>query len=146
MGTLFYDATIQPASTTSEAWVAIPGLQIDVPPGFITGTVTAVVTLNVPAPYAIGSNYPGINFSLWQVFQESQELIASGAFTSSFQNPHSAGRNPFTLMGILPIQAQNTPCSIVAKWQSIRGSTCVIDNLGYPGASMTCLIESTPGA
>jgi hypothetical protein len=106
-------------STNSGSWSAIPGLTVTIPGG--AGT-TAIVILNVPNPYAEGSNFPGGNFGI-QVNNTVQPVTAS--FTYSESQPQSSGRVPTTLVVGVPLV--NNPQTVTAVWSGVRNSTVVID-------------------
>jgi mannose-binding lectin len=108
-------------STSSASWTPIPGLAVKLPQGI---GETALLILNVPNPFAKGSNFPGGNFGV-QVNGATQSAYAS--FTYSEQAPQSGGRVPTTLSVAVPL-SQTGPLSVVAVWSSIRGSTVVIDS------------------
>ena len=107
-------------STNSGSFVAIPGLSITLPEG--VGTM-ALVFLNVPMPYATGNSNPGGTFGI--SINGTMSPVVAG-FTYNEAAPTSFGRIPTTLIvGVPLINAQQT---IVAMWQSVRGSTVIIDS------------------
>lgn len=107
-------------STSSSAWTAIPGLAITLPQGAAT---TALLILNVPNPYATGTNVPGGNFAL-EVNGKLLNVIAS--FTYNEEAPSSTGRVPTTLSVAVPLLPTGQS-SVVAVWSNVRGSTVIID-------------------
>jgi hypothetical protein len=107
-------------STNSGNWTAMPGLAIKQPQGIGD---SALLILNVPNPYATGSNNPGGNFG----FQVDGKVIAVyGSFTYNEQNPPSTGRVPTTVVASVPL-SQSATTSVVAVWSGIRGGTVHID-------------------
>jgi hypothetical protein len=115
-----YAQTSGNQQTNSGSFVAIPGLSIVLPGG--VGT-TGLVFLNVPIPYATGTNYPGGQFGL--SIGGTISPVQAG-FTYNEQAPGSFGRIPTTLIvGVPLIEAEQT---VVAMWQGVRGSTVIIDS------------------
>jgi len=108
-------------STSSSSWTAIPGLSLQLPK--VAGEAVLLI-LNVPNPYATGTNFPGGNFGI-EINGQVQSPFA--AFTYNQQAPGSFGRVPTTLC--VPIQL-TSPQSITATavWSGIRGSTVNIDS------------------
>jgi hypothetical protein len=106
--------------TNSGSFVPIPGLTLTLPGGVDT---VAIVTLNLPNPYATGNNYPGgtlgitVNGTLSPV---------QAVFTYNEQSPPSTGRMPTTLVVGVPLtQATQT---VQAVWFGVRGSTVITDS------------------
>jgi hypothetical protein len=60
MGSILYAQSSGTQQTQSGAWTPIPGLKLTLPDNS-SGRNTAMVTLNVPNPYASGNNFPGGN-------------------------------------------------------------------------------------
>jgi hypothetical protein len=106
-------------STNSSSWTPIPGLALTIPEG--VGTI-AIITLNVPNPFAQGNNFPGGNFGI-TVNGTPSSVVA--VFTYNEQIPQSTGRIPTTLVVGVPLG--NKPQAIVGVWSGIRGSTVNID-------------------
>jgi mannose-binding lectin len=108
-------------STTNNSWTPIPGLVVTVPE--ITGQ-GVLFLLNVPNPYATGTNYPSGKFGIY-FNGEMQGPFAS--FSYSQQTPSSPGRVPTTLCvaAVLPAKAQTT---VTAMWAAVRNSTVHIDS------------------
>ena len=96
------------------------GLKLTIPRG---AGDQAVVTLNVPNPYAEGSDFPGGAFS---ITVNGTPLPAYASFTYSEQKPQSPGRMPTTLVVAVPLGNQTQ--EILAVWQGLRGSNVVIDS------------------
>jgi hypothetical protein len=105
-------------STNSSSWSQIPGLKVELPEG--VGD-TAIVTLNVPAPYATGNNFPGGVFSI-AVDGKQSPIVAT--FSYSVQNGNN--RIPTTLVIGVPLATKKQ--SIEARWQNVRGSTVILDS------------------
>lgn len=119
--TILYDQIVGAPPVTSDQLVDITGLSLVLPPRSATQE-SALITLNVPAPYAEGSNYPGLVFGI----NVNGVVVAVGAFTYSAQVPASFGRMPITLVAKVPLQAN--PLQVRAQWASVRGSTGKIDS------------------
>jgi hypothetical protein len=110
-----------PQSTNSSAWTPMPQLSIKIPGG--VGEMVLVI-LNVPNPYASGTDFPGGNFGI-QVNGTLQ--AATATFTYNEQQPASTGRIPTTLC--VPVAVNSTqPVTITAVWSNVRGSTVHIDS------------------
>jgi mannose-binding lectin len=108
-------------STNSGSWAAIPGLSVEVPRGV---GENVLLILNVPNPYAQGSNYPGGNFAI----QVNGEILpAFATFTYNEQVPPSTGRMPTTLTAVVPL-SQSGGLAVSAMWSGVRGSTVIIDS------------------
>ena len=106
---------------TSETYVDIPGLYIDIAKaGIRDGKLQ--VTLNVPTPYATGNNFPGIYFAI----ATDKSLVADGCFTYSSKVPESTGRMPFTLVATIDVGSGVT--FVKGQWKSVRGSAMHIDS------------------
>ncbi|WP_105132045.1 fucose-binding lectin II [Burkholderia sp. BE12] len=118
---------------TSETYVDIPGLHIDVAKENIRDG-KLLVTLNVPTPYATGNNFPGIYFAI----ATDKGVVADGCFTYSSKVPESTGRMPFTLVTTIDVGSGVT--FVKGQWKSVRGSAMHIDSfaslsaIGEPAA------------
>lgn len=110
----------KPHSTNSGSFAAVPGLSLTMPEG--VGTV-AIVTLNVPMPYASGNNNPGGTFGI--SINGTMSPVVAG-FTYNEQQPTSYGRIPTTLVVGVPLTVK--PQTVLAMWQNVRGSTVNIDS------------------
>jgi hypothetical protein len=108
-------------STSSSAWTPMPGLSIKIPGG---SGETVLLILNVPNPYATGTDTPGGNFGI-QVNGTVQPATAT--FTYNEAAPTSTGRIPTTLCVPILVNSQN-PSVITAVWSNVRGSTVHIDS------------------
>ena len=115
-----YAQTSGKQQTNSGSFVQIPGLSILIPEG--VGTA-ALIILNVPNPYATGTNNPGGTFGI-AVAGTVSPVVA--AFTSSETAPSSSGRVPTTLVLSVPLGIKAQP--INAVWYGVRGSTVIIDS------------------
>jgi hypothetical protein len=115
-----YAQTSGNLSTNSGSFVNIPGLTITIPEG--VGTM-ALVFLNLPLPWATGSDFPGAQVGL---SINGEVSPVQGGFTYNEQQPQSTGRVPTTLIvGVPLINAQQT---INAVWCGVRGSTVILDS------------------
>ena len=113
--------TNTPQATSSGNWAPMSGLAITLPRG---AGDSALVILNVGAPWATGNNYPGGNFGL----QVNGKVIAVyGSFTYSEPQPPNPGRMPTTVVAAVPL-SQSQTTAVVAVWSAIRGSTVRIDS------------------
>ncbi|VWB35096.1 fucose-binding lectin II [Burkholderia lata] len=106
---------------TSETYVDIPGLYIDIAKAEIRDGKLQVI-LNVPTPYATGNNFPGIYFAI----ATDKGVVADGCFTYSSKVPESTGRMPFTL--VATIDAGTGVTFVKGQWKSVRGSAMHIDS------------------
>jgi mannose-binding lectin len=115
-----YAQTSGTLSTTSGSFVPIHGLTIVLPEG--AGTL-ALVTLNLPMPYALGDDYPGGTFGI-----SVNDLLSpvQASFSYSDPKPESPGRMPTTLVVGVPLAG--TAQKIIAVWLGIRGSKVIIDS------------------
>lgn len=114
-----YAQTSGSLSTNASSLTPIPGLTFVLPGGDM---ITAIVTFNLPNPYAQGNNYPGAILGI-AVNGVQSPVIAS--FTYGIQNPPSTNRMPTTLVVGVPLTA--TPQTVVALWSGVRGSTVQLD-------------------
>jgi hypothetical protein len=107
-------------STNSGEFKPIPGLSLKLPEGV---GVLALVILNLPMPYAEGSDYPGGTFGI--SINGTVSPVVAG-FTYGIQAPPSFNRMPTTLVVSVPLiqQAQ----VIEGLWSGVRGSTVIIDS------------------
>jgi mannose-binding lectin len=115
-----YVQTTEDMSTSAANWTDMSGLCLTLPEGVQT---TAIVTLNVPMPYAEGTDYPGGVFGI-NVNGQVSKVVAS--FTYNEQAPGSFGRMPTTLVLGVPLTMSKQ--SVQAVWQGVRGSTVVLDS------------------
>ena len=83
---------------------------------------TAIITLNVPNPYATGNDIPGGMFGV-TVNGKVSPVVASFTYN---ETPSSFGRIPTTLVVGIPLG--NTAQTIQAVWAGVRGSTVIIDS------------------
>jgi mannose-binding lectin len=119
-------------STNDEKnWPPIPGLDLTDKLREAVGK-TVLLILNVPNPYATGNNFPGGNFG---IKVDGQLQAPTATFTYNEQVPPATGRIPTTLCVVLP-RIEKAP-TVVAVWQSVRGSTV---NLDSP-ATLTAVVE-----
>jgi hypothetical protein len=115
-----YAQTSGSLSTTSGEFTAIPGLAITLPRAV---DVMSLVILNLPNPYATGSDYPGavLGITIDGVLSPVQ-----ASFTYSSQQPESSGRMPTTLVVGVPLIDQLQ--QVQAVWFAVRGSTVNLDS------------------
>jgi len=106
-------------STDSSTFTPIPGLSLALPAGV---DVSALVILNLPNPYAKGSDFPG---AMLGISVNGTVSPVQASFTYGVQQPVSTNRMPTTLVVAVPLTP--SPLPIVAVWQGVRGSTVVID-------------------
>ncbi|MCC8967845.1 hypothetical protein H8A95_37450 [Bradyrhizobium sp. Pear76] len=115
-----YAQTTGSHSTNAPTWTPIPGLSLTIPEG--VGT-TAIITLNVPMPYATGDANPGGTFGV-SVNGAVSPVVAG--FTYNEPVPPSFGRVPTTLVVGIPLG--NAAQAVQAVWYGVRGSTVNIDS------------------
>lgn len=126
------DPRSNPLQTSSQNYVDIPGLKLDVSKYSNSPCLTALITLNIPTPYASGNNFPGGNFI---IVTDQGEQLAFGGFTYSNKTPESYGRMPFTL--VTRCSLASNVSTIKAQWSNVRGSTVHIDSY----ASISAIIQ-----
>ena len=114
-----YAQTSGTLSTNSGTFTPMQGLSLTIPEG--VGT-TAIITLNVPNPYATGNDIPGGMFGV-TVNGKVSPVVASFTYNDT---PSSFGRIPTTLVVGVPLG--NTAQTIQAVWACVRGSTVIIDS------------------
>lgn len=114
-----YAQTSGTQQTNSGTFVPIPGLTLTIPEGV---DASALVILNVPMPYATGSDWPGGTFGI-TVNGTASPVIAG--FTYMDQTTTGGGRIPTTLVVSVPLV--NAAQTVAAVWQGVRGSTVIID-------------------
>lgn len=106
--------------TTSPVFTPMAGLSITIPEG--VGTM-AIVTLNVPLPFATGNDNPGGTFGI-SINGNTSPVVAG--FTYNEKAPSSFGRIPTTL--VVGVALGSKPQVIQGMWQNVRGSTVNIDS------------------
>jgi hypothetical protein len=114
-----YVETSGKLTTSSSTFVPMPGLAIQLPQG--VGDM-AIVTLNLPQPYATGdaSNNPG---GVFRISVDGSILNNEASFTYSSSY---GGRMPTTLVVGVPLRSKNQ--TVQAMWHNVRGSTVIIDS------------------
>lgn len=105
----------------SPQFVDIPGLTITLPAANPAQSV-ALVTLNVPHPYASGNDFPGLRFAI----NAAGTVVADGGFSYELQAPPSFGRTPITIVVRVPLTGFTQ--TVKAQWVSVRNSTGHIDS------------------
>ena len=124
-----YAQTAGTLTTNSASFTPLKGLSITLPEGV---GITAIVILNIPFPYAQGTDTPGGSFGV--TVNGVMSGVVAG-FTYNEQTPQSYGRVPTTLVVGIPLA--NTAQTIQAVWSSVRGSTVIIDT----PASLTAIMS-----
>jgi hypothetical protein len=114
-----YAQTSGEQSTNSGSLVPIPGLSLTIPEG--VGTA-ALVILNLPMPFATGTEFPGATFGI--SVNGTVSTVVAG-FTYSVETPPLPGRVPTTL--VLSVPLASAPQTIQGMWSGVRGSTVIID-------------------
>jgi hypothetical protein len=105
-------------TTNSTTFVAMPGLAIQLPQG--VGDM-AIVTLNLPQPYATGNDYPG---GVFRISVDGNILNNEASFSYGTQNANN--RIPTTLVVGVPLRTKNQ--TVQAMWHNVRGSTVIVDS------------------
>jgi mannose-binding lectin len=106
--------------TNSGQFTPIPGLKLTLPKGV---DVIALIILNLPMPFAEGSDFPGGSFGI-SVNGTISPVVAS--FTYGIQTPPSFNRMPTTLVVAVPLTLHLQ--EVEALWNGVRGSTVIIDS------------------
>lgn len=120
---IFYAETTGFLETASGTPVDLPGLSVTIP-SWSNRSDTALVTVNIPNPYAVGTNFPG---GLFQVAVNGVIQKAISTFTYTQQVPASFARVPATLVTKVTLPT-NQIATIQVKWSGIRGSTVRVDS------------------
>jgi mannose-binding lectin len=107
--------------TNSGSFTPIAGLQIKLPAAN-GNSKYALVMLDIPNPYAKGTNFPGGQFG---IAADGVVQPLTGVFTYDSQSPQSYGRHPVTVILRVPLTA--TPQTVTGMWHTIRGSTVITD-------------------
>ncbi len=123
-------------NTTSGQWDDIKGLTLTLPPANADAKV-ALVILDIPNPYAIGTNFPAANFAV-KVNGNIVSSMPHACFSYFVQNlPGSSGRMPTTL--VVQVKLGRSPIVLQGAWQSIRQSKVIVDTL----CSMSAVLGMT---
>lgn len=120
--TILYAEASLPASVNSNTLVDMPGLVFSLPALSPSANV-ALITLDVPQPYAEGTQYPGLQFAI----VVDTKTVAIGGFTYPLEKPPSFGRMPTTIVVRVPLLA-GKPQLVRAQWVGVRGSIGRIDS------------------
>jgi mannose-binding lectin len=107
-------------TTNSGQFTPIPGLKLLLPKGV---DVLALVILNLPMPFAEGSDFPGGSLGI-SINGHISPVVAS--FTYGIQAPPNFNRMPTTLVAAVPLTLHEQ--EVVALWHGVRGSTVIIDS------------------
>lgn len=118
---ILYAEVEKAPGTKSNQFVDIEDLSLQLPPSDSIRKF-ALVALNIPSPYAEGSNYPGAEFAL----EANGRRVAKGTFTYESRTPGSSARQPFTL--IVRVKLDDVPIEVQAQWRSVRDAKCRIDS------------------
>ncbi len=113
--------------TTGSGFVPITGLEFTLPcavPATPSQVIAAVVTLDVPNPYATGTDTPGGCFA---VFVNDQMINVPACFTYDATIPEHFGRKPTTLVVKINLPTSGPPLTIKGEWQALRGSVVNMD-------------------
>jgi hypothetical protein len=113
-----YVETAGKLTTNSSTFVAMGSLAIQLPEG--VGDM-AIVTLNVPQPYATGDNFPG---GVFRISVDGNILNNEASFT--YSGSATGGRMPTTLVVGVPLRTKNQ--TVQAMWHNVRGSTVIVDS------------------
>lgn len=122
MSQILYAETAGQLQTVASTWTSIAGLEFTLPSASL-GQTSALITLNLPNPYAKGSDNPGAYIG---ISVNGAVLVPVGCFTSEEKAPQSSGRSPVTLVIMVKLLQNNTQ-QIKGVWQSVRNSTVIID-------------------
>jgi mannose-binding lectin len=126
---LYAQITTAP-TMNSPQFVDIPGLSFTLPAANPAQTA-ALITLNVPNPYASGNDFPGLRFAI----NAAGAIVADGGFSYELQAPPSFGRTPITIVVRVPLSG--FPQTVKAQWVSVRNSTGHIDSF----ASLSAIVR-----
>lgn len=114
-------------TTKSGSYVDIEGLNFTLP-AKADGFNSALVTLNVPQPYAEGGNANGIEYQI----DVNGASKVKGAWTNgTSQN----GRSPFTMVVMVPLTA--IAQIVKAQWLAVREGTAHLG--GSASLSAVCV-------
>lgn len=135
MSAILYAESSGTQFTDSSEWANISALEFILPPlDKRRGLTVALITVNLPNPYAAGNDNPGgyVGVSV----NGNQPLVSVGCFTTETVSPPlgTTGRIPTTL--VVRIDLQDKKQHVAAMWKNIRGSRVVIDT----PASMSAVI------
>jgi hypothetical protein len=115
-----YAQTSGTLTTKSDHFTPIPGLKLTLPKGV---DLVALVTLNLPNPFAEGNNFPG---AMLGISVNGTVSPVQASFTYGVPQPQSANRMPTTLIVGVPLTLDAQ--EVVAVWYGVRGSTVIIDS------------------
>jgi hypothetical protein len=127
MSTALYKQVNGDPTTDSGSFVDIEGLSFTLPEA-TSDTNSALVTLNVPSPYADGGTSNGISYQI--------DANGSSQVTGTWTNQTSQnGRSPFTMVIMIPLSKIGSQF-VQAQWLAVRGGTA---HLGG-SATLTALL------
>src|SRR5436190_18825255 len=121
MSSILYKQTAGTQQTQSGAWTPIAGLHFTLPP-LSSGNSNALMILNIPNPYAKGSDHPG---GMFGISVNGAVMVPFACFTYESKIPQSFGRMPTTL--VIQIHLTANSQQIAGVWQSVRSSDVIID-------------------
>ncbi len=109
----------------TQSWIAIDGLSFDLVslrPNPVTKNAKAIITLNVPRPYAEGNDFPGVDFGIRVRNLETNEehTIAEGGFTYESKTPESTARCPTTVVGSIRMDNLKNTVGIYGMWRAVK--------------------------
>lgn len=124
---LFKQVTGDP-TTNSGSFTEIEDLNLVLPAQ--TDSNAALVTLNVPQPYAVGGESNGISYQL--------DVDGHSQITGTWTNQNSQdGRSPFTLVTLVPLKSGSSQF-LEAQWLAVRGGTA---HLGGSASLSAVLVQ-----
>ena len=127
---ILFESIANAPNVNSNEFIDIQGLSFHLPNEIIWQR-RALITLNVPRPYAEGNNFPGLDFAI----TVDGVVKAEGGFTYPMKQPESFARVPFTL--VLSVDLGKEPKKVHAQWKSVRGSVGYIDSF----ASLSAVVD-----
>lgn len=119
---ILYVASSGAAQTASQSFVAMQNLTLTLPAA-VGSQTAALVMLDVPNPYSVGTNYPGAYFGI--SVNGGGVLTTVACFTTDLASPATTGRHPTTLIVRIPLTS--APQQITVMWEGVRGSTVKVD-------------------
>lgn len=115
-------------TTTSGSYTDIENLNLILPAQ--ADSNAALVTLNIPQPYADGGDSNGIAYQI--------DVDGSSQITGAWTNQSSQnGRSPFTLVTMVPLKSGATQF-VQAQWSAVRGATA---HLGGSASLSAVLVQ-----
>eukprot|EP01112_Ceratiomyxa_fruticulosa_P013127 TRINITY_DN3673_c0_g6_i1.p1 TRINITY_DN3673_c0_g6~~TRINITY_DN3673_c0_g6_i1.p1 ORF type:complete len:138 (-),score=21.17 TRINITY_DN3673_c0_g6_i1:109-522(-) len=120
---VYITAALLTAGSTN---VPIPGLHVTLPAlSPLSSDNSALVTFSAGAPYATGTNFPGVSFAI--VLSSAPTVpLSYGAITYDTAAPASYGRRPISIQALIPLT--NSSQNVTVTWSSARNSAGIIDS------------------